>query len=370
MFDMSENNSKQKILVAMSGGVDSSVAAALLVEQGHDVAGAYMKNWMHETDPFGECPWQQDIDDARSVAEKLGIPFEVVNLMDAYHNRVVDYLVEGYSSGITPNPDVMCNREIKFGAFLDYALNKGFEAVATGHYARKRQRSDGLWELLQGADPNKDQSYFLALMTQEQLKHALFPIGDVIKSDVRKLAEKHGLVVADKKDSQGICFIGKVKMADFLREYIPEKPGLIVDLEGNKLGEHKGLHFFTLGQRRGIGVATSVKDENYVVVEKRSATNELVIAFDHADTPGLYSKACEVVGINCLSEPLSSALNLTARPRYRAERVPVSLELKSDNAAQVSFHKAQRALAPGQICAFYKGDVLVAGGIFSKIFSA
>ncbi|MDC0358256.1 tRNA 2-thiouridine(34) synthase MnmA [Oligoflexia bacterium] len=357
----------EKILVAMSGGVDSSVAAALLVEQGHTVVGAYMKNWMHETDVFGECPWQEDIDDARAVADKLGIDFNVVNLMGEYQERVVDYLVRGYQEGITPNPDVMCNREIKFGAFLDYALEQGFAAVATGHYTQNRLRADGVWELLEGSDGNKDQSYFLALLTQRQIAHARFPLGNIEKPEVRRIAQKLDLPNAAKKDSQGICFIGKVKMSDFLKEYIPENPGVIIDPAGAVLGEHQGLHNFTLGQRRGIKVASTVCHENYVVVEKRKDTNELVVAFDRPTTPKLYAKVCTVHNLTFPSGPITEVGALSARPRYRAERVSIKYEPLSASSARIEFVKPQRALAPGQICALHNGAVLVGGGIFSEI---
>ncbi|OYU99035.1 MAG: tRNA 2-thiouridine(34) synthase MnmA, partial [Verrucomicrobiales bacterium VVV1] len=197
-----------KVLVGLSGGVDSSVAAALLVEQGHEVVGGYMKNWINAEGIPGDCPWEQDIEDARAVARTLGIEFRVIDLIDAYRDRIVDYLVEGYRNGITPNPDVWCNREMKFGVFLDYALSQGFEQVATGHYARRRTLSDGSAAILRGADPNKDQSYFLSLMTQFQAAHALFPAGEMLKPQVREVADRFALPTAAKKDSQGICFLG------------------------------------------------------------------------------------------------------------------------------------------------------------------
>ena len=202
----------KRVLVAMSGGVDSSVAALLLKQEGqYDIEGCYMKIWLEETDVFGECPWQNDIDDAKAVADQLDIPFRVVNLIDEYRERVVDYMISGYQSGITPNPDVMCNREIKFGAFLDYARNEGFDAVATGHYVQSKVNADGMTELWEGFDKNKDQSYFLALLNQDQAAHGLFPVGNIAKPKLREIAQKAGLVNADKKDSQGICFIGKNK---------------------------------------------------------------------------------------------------------------------------------------------------------------
>jgi len=264
----------------MSGGVDSSAAAAMLVEQGCDVAGAFMKNWINEINVIGDCPWQQDADDARAVADRLGIPFTIVNLMDEYRERIVDYLVAGYRGGVTPNPDVLCNREIKFGVFREWAKAQGFSAVATGHYARSRLRDDGRREILTGSDPNKDQTYFLSLMQPDQVQDARFPIGHLLKPAVRELARRHGLPTAQKKDSQGLCFIGQVKMADFLQAFIPDAPGDIVLQDGRRVGQHRGLHYFTLGQRKGIGVSSPVQRQNYVVVEKRLATRELVVAFD------------------------------------------------------------------------------------------
>ena len=221
-----------RVLVAMSGGVDSSVAAAQLISEGHEVAGAYMKNWINEENIIGDCPWQQDIVDARAVADHLGIDFRVVNMMDEYRQRIVKYLLEGYKSGITPNPDVMCNREMKFGVFLDYAKSEGFEAVATGHYARIRSNDNGTHDILCGTDPNKNQTYFLALLNQNQVAHALFPIGNLLKPELRDKAVQLGLPNAKKKDSQGICFIGEVKMSDFLQNYVDDSPGSIVNLDG------------------------------------------------------------------------------------------------------------------------------------------
>lgn len=362
-----------KILAAMSGGVDSSVAAAMLLEEGHEVVAAYMKNWINEENILGDCPWQQDIEDARAVSERLGIEFRVVNLMTDYRDRVVKYLLEGYQTGITPNPDVMCNREIKFGVFLDYALEEGFSAVATGHYARVTHGEAGGGEgdrsrVWRGLDPNKDQTYFLALLRQEQARRALFPIGGLLKPEVRRRAEALGLATAGKKDSQGICFIGQVKMSDFLRAFVPDAPGPVVTADGRKLGEHRGLHLYTLGQRKGLGIASPVYKEAYVVVEKRMATRELVLAFDRAETPRLYASRALVGNLSWVGEALAGRQRLQAQPRYRcpgqdAELVPA----EEDGKWEVRFDVPQRALAPGQICAFYDGEELLGGGIFERI---
>ena len=351
----------------MSGGVDSSVAALLLRQQGVSVQGAYMKNWINEEGVFGDCPWQQDIEDARTVAESLGIPFRVVNLMDAYRSKVVAYLLQGYESGVTPNPDVICNREIKFGVFLEYARAQGFNAVATGHYARRRQRGDGSWDILEGLDKSKDQSYFLALLRQEQIAAARFPVGDLHKSEVRQLAAQRTLVTATKKDSQGICFIGNVRMADFLRAFVPDKPGPIKNLTGALLGAHRGLHLYTLGQRRGIGVPSNTPSEAYVVVEKRLATNELILAFDRPESRGLYATRCRIGSISFTNEKVPAFATIEAKPRYRARAAQVRFEAVAEDAAILEFAESQRALTPGQICALYDGEMLLGGGVFEEI---
>jgi tRNA-uridine 2-sulfurtransferase len=358
-----------RILVAMSGGVDSSVAALLLREQGHEIEGAYMKNWMAEWDPLGQCPWEQDVADARAVAEKLGIPFRVVNLIEDYRERVVDYLLKGYAEGVTPNPDVYCNREIKFGVFLDLARREGFDGIGTGHYVRMAEGPGGERCIFEGADPGKDQSYFLAMLRPEQIARAWFPVGDLLKSEVRAKAAAAGLVTAEKKDSQGICFIGKVRMQDFLKEYLPEKPGAIVDLSGRVLGEHRGLHNYTLGQRRGIRVASAEPETAYVVVDKRMATNELVIGYDRPDTEGLYARRAILTNLSAAGSELPVQDRIEARPRYRAPRVVLDFAQRDDGTAEVVFAESQRALAAGQICALYEGPRLLGGGVFAEIGS-
>ncbi len=355
-----------KVLVGLSGGVDSSAAAALLVEQGHEVTGAFMKNWVNAEGLPGKCPWETDLDDALAVARKLGIEFRVIDLIDAYKSRIVDLLIDGYRSGITPNPDVWCNREIKFGVFLDYALEQGFERVATGHYARRRELGGGGAAILKGADPNKDQSYFLSLMTPHQVEHAMFPAGEMLKPEVREVARRHGLATAGKKDSQGICFIGEVRMSDFIRHYIPDQPGEIVDLEGRVLGEHPGLHFFTLGQRKGHGVASPREGMAYVVVAKEPETNRLVLGWDLEESAGLYTRDCVVASISSINEPIASLRRVEAVPRYRGKPEPARIEAIDDGRIRLSFDKPQRAIAVGQICAFYDGGRLLGGGVFAE----
>jgi len=361
-----------RILVAMSGGVDSSVAALLLKQQGFEVAGAYMKNWINEDDVPGDCPWMRDIADARAVAEQLGIEFRVVNLMRDYRRLVVDYLLDGYARGLTPNPDVVCNREIKFGVFRAYARAEGFAAMATGHYARRVPAPPAgaapgpAWALFEGADQNKDQSYFLALLSQEQLADARFPLGDLTKPAVRTLAADHHLATARKKDSQGICFIGEVRMQDFLRAYVPDRPGPIVRAtDGRELGRHRGLHYYTVGQRRGIGIPSNTDFQKYVVVGKRAADHALLVAFDAPDAPGLFVSEVRVHGLGWTGAPVAAAGPLEGRVRYRDPRVALEFLPAGDGTALVRFRRPQRALAPGQILALYDGERLLGGGVFA-----
>lgn len=355
----------KKILVALSGGVDSAVSALLLKQAGYHVAGAYIKTWMEEAslDPIGDCPWQEDIEDARNVAKAIGIEFDIVNLMTDYRNLVVSYLVEGYRNGITPNPDLLCNREIKFGIFLKYALQNGFDGVATGHYAKKITNPDGSYGIFEGTDKNKDQSYFLALLNQDQLKHALFPIGDLLKPHVREIAKNHNLPNADKKDSQGICFLGKLDINNFLSHFIPDKPGQIVNTSGKILGQHPGLHHFTLGQRKGINIPSNKDYERYVVTGKDFSTNRLIVAFEHLSAPGLFTNSATLRNVHFINKPITQETSLLGKPRYRDP----SQELQfypQNNLAHITFKNPQRALAPGQLLAIYENEKLLGGGFY------
>ncbi|MDR2512305.1 MAG: tRNA 2-thiouridine(34) synthase MnmA [Puniceicoccales bacterium] len=355
-----------RLLVALSGGVDSAVAAFLLKQQGHEVHAAYMRTWMNEEGGqlLGECPWEDDVANASAVAQTLGIPFRVLDLIRDYRQRIVEYLVEGYRRGITPNPDAMCNREMKFGIFLRQAIADGFDGVATGHYARRRDNADGTSDILEGLDPAKDQSYFLALLRQEQIRLASFPIGDLRKADVRALASQAGLPNAARKDSQGICFLGKVRINDFLSLYIPDKPGRIVNAQGITVGQHRGLHRYTIGQRKGVDVPSNTDHEHYVVVAKDFSTNTLRVAFERPGLPGLYTGGAWVEHLSWLNAPILDECELDVRVRYRDPATRARFIPDDTGGARILFLEAQRGLASGQILALYNGPVLRGAGIF------
>jgi tRNA-uridine 2-sulfurtransferase len=343
-----------------------------------------MKNWINEDKVIGHCPWEQDITDARAVADQLGIEFRVVNLMQDYRRLVVDYLLDGYQRGLTPNPDVMCNSRVKFGVFAAYARAEGFAALATGHYARRvavpvsapnsQPSTINSQQLHEGLDPNKDQSYFLALLNQAQLQFARFPIGHLTKPELRAIAADAHLATAAKKDSQGICFIGEVKMADFLSAYVPAHPGPIIRAtDGKVLGEHRGLHYYTIGQRRGIRIPSNTDNQAYVVTGKRAADHALLVAFDSPEAPGLWTNECRVHSLSFIGEPITQPCTLECRVRYRDPRVKIEftprVERVDPNAlpihsAHIRFATPQRALASGQIMALYDGPQLLGGGVF------
>lgn len=355
-----------KILVALSGGVDSAVAALLLKQQGHEVHAAYFRTWMNEEGlPFpGECPWEDDVRNAQTVADHLGLPFRIIDLVKDYRETVVEYLVDGYRRGLTPNPDIICNREMKFGVFLRRALAEGYDAIATGHYARRRANADGTFDLLEGLDQNKDQSYFLTLLRQDQLAKALFPIGELTKPEVRRLAVEAQLPNATRKDSQGICFLGQVPVQDFLERHIPDAPGPIVNPAGKEIGQHRGLHRYTIGQRKGIGLPSNTDQKYFVVVKKDFATQTLHVAFDTPDAKWLYTDSARAANLTWVNHSLNSEQDVLARVRYRDKAVAAHFKPRADGTVDLRFQATQRGLAAGQVVAIYQDRVLLGGGVF------
>ncbi len=359
---------KTRIVVGLSGGVDSSVAALLLVEQGHDVHAVFMKNWEDAQDT-GYCAAAEDLEDARSVCVTLGIPLHTVNFTAEYRDRVFRYFLEEYRAGRTPNPDVLCNTEIKFKAFLDHARRLGADRIATGHYAR-RVAQNGRCLLLKGCDLEKDQSYFLHSLDQAQLASALFPIGGLRKRQVRERAAAAGLVTHDKKDSTGICFIGERRFRDFLNRYLPAQPGPIQTPEGEILGQHAGLMFHTIGQRQGLGIGGRRKGsgEPWYVAGKELERNAL-IAVQGRDHPLLFHRRLRAVAPHWLvGEPPAVPSSCQAKIRYRQPDQPCVLERLDAHTLDVSFTEPQRAIAPGQSVVFYRDDVCLGGGIIAAAY--
>ncbi|MDR1254675.1 MAG: tRNA 2-thiouridine(34) synthase MnmA [Puniceicoccales bacterium] len=357
--------SKGKILVALSGGVDSAVSAYLLKKEKYDVHGIFFRSWQNETELWKACPWKEDLASAQAVANHLAIPFEVVNFIESYRRQVVDYLIEGYRSGQTPNPDIMCNRYIKFGALVEYMKKNGFAGMATGHYCKKKVHA-GTFSLHESSDKSKDQSYFLCLVKRENLKEVLFPLGYRTKKAVRRIASNIQLPNALRKDSQGICFLGskETNIHHFLEKYLPHKSGEVVDLNGNILGMHQGLHFFTIGQRKGIGLPSNKDFEHYVVISKDYERNRLVVGFDHESTQGLYQQDAQVHSLNFLEQKPANGERLLAKPRYRDASQNIVWQWLDTSRAAIHFAQPQRALAVGQVVAFYRGIRLVGGGIY------
>jgi len=364
---------KTKVIVAMSGGVDSSVSAALLKRDGFDVTGMFMKCWAASAESYGEpsaplknfentCTADDDERMARLAAEKIGIPFYSINLVKEYKKRVVEYLLDGYRQGITPNPDVMCNREIKFGLFFEKAMELGADYVATGHYARLRSPAGelrrGKARIFQAKDKNKDQSYFLSFIKPEVLERVMFPIGEYTKPEVRALARKFGLPNAARKDSQGICFVGKVDFVEFLKQYIPPKKGDIVDTEGNVLGSHDGAFYYTIGQRKGIRLSGGP----YYVADKDIVNNTLIVSKDEKE---LYKEEVRVTSLNWFANvPTDKPMEVNAQIRYRQKPAPSTLTIDSrGKTCTLVFKEPQRAVTPGQLAVLYQGEQMLAGGV-------
>lgn len=352
-------------MVGMSGGVDSSVAALLLIEAGFQVEGLFMKNW-EEDDDEEYCAATEDLADAQAVSDQLGIKLHTVNFATEYWDRVFSHFLDEYKAGRTPNPDILCNKEIKFRAFLDYALDLGVDKIATGHYARITEQN-GAFQLRTGLDDNKDQSYFLHALNQQQLQHSIFPLGELEKPVVRKIAEKNNFVNSKKKDSTGICFIGERKFSDFLNRYLPAQPGDIVTLENKIIGEHNGLMFYTYGQRHGLGIGgmKNASEEPWFVVDKDLEKNRLIVAQGH-NHPALlhYHLQCSQLSwVSDLSPELPLSCN--AKIRYRQSAQKCSLKKINNGALQVTFEQPQRAITPGQSVVFYQKDTCLGGGIIN-----
>lgn len=360
-------NSKIRVIVGMSGGVDSSVSAYLLQQQGYDVVGLFMKNW-EEDDNEEYCSAASDLADAQAVCDKLGIKLLTINFAAEYWDNVFEHFLAEYRAGRTPNPDILCNKEIKFKAFLDYAAEDlGADYIATGHYVRKREQN-GKVELLRGLDKNKDQSYFLYTLSEAQISKSLFPVGELEKPQVRKIAEQLDLVTATKKDSTGICFIGERKFRDFLARYLPAQSGFIRTVDGEVIGEHQGLMYHTLGQRKGLGIGglKNADETPWYVVDKDIAHNELIVAQGH-DHPALFSGGLIAGQLHWVDrQPLTTSLRCTVKTRYRQQDIPCQINPINEQQIEVIFDEPVAAVTPGQSAVFYSNEVCLGGGIIEE----
>jgi len=362
---MTKDTQKQTVIVGMSGGVDSSVSAYLLMEQGYQVEGLFMKNW-DEDDGTEYCTAKEDLADAQAVCDKLGIKLHTAKFAAEYWDNVFEHFLHEYKAGRTPNPDILCNREIKFKAFLDYAKVLGADFIATGHYVRRKDENDRTY-LLRGLDNNKDQSYFLHAVGEEEIKQTLFPVGELEKPEVRRIAEEQGLATAKKKDSTGICFIGERRFKDFLQQYLPAQPGTVQTADGEVIGKHEGLMYYTLGQRQGIGIGGTKNhgDEPWFVVGKDLDNNALIVGQGKSH-PLLFSdslEASEIYWVN--GEPSEFPIKCTAKVRYRQPDQHCTID-KTNNGYKVIFQEPQRAVTPGQSIVLYQGDTCLGGGVIEQ----
>ena len=348
------------VVVGLSGGVDSSVAAYLLKKQGYNVIGLFMLNW-EETDANGNCTAEQDFEDVKRVANKVGIPYYTVNYAKEYRERVFSYFLSEYEKGYTPNPDVMCNKEIKFGPFLEHALSLGADYIATGHYC-KRVDEDGKVYLYKSFDKNKDQTYFLNQLNQQQLCKTLFPLADIDKTEVRKIAKELGLITAEKKDSTGICFIGERNFRQFLKNFLPAKKGQIKDLQGNVVGEHDGVMYYTIGQRRGlnIGGKNGYESDRWFVVDKDVKQNVLYVNCGECEE--MYSSACIVTEFNWITDELTEDFDACVKLRYRQPDQETKVEVIDKTTLKLTFKQRQRAVTVGQFAVLYDENGKCYGG--------
>ncbi len=358
-----------RIVVGMSGGVDSSVAALLLHRAGHEVIGVFMKNW-EEQDENGVCTSERDWTDVRAVCDKIGIPYYSVNFEKEYADRVFSYFLAEYRKGRTPNPDVLCNREIKFKAFLDFALEIGADAVATGHFCRIGDARDGGKLLLRGVDPNKDQSYFLYMLGQRALEKAIFPVGGMTKAQVREIAAREELATYAKKDSTGVCFIGERRFKPFLQRFLPAQPGDMKTLSGKVVGRHDGLMYYTLGQRRGLGIGGGGTGERWFVLAKDMEHNVLIVE-QGADHPLLYSRTALGEDTTWIAgHAPAPSFDCTCRYRYRQGDQAVHVQIQESGCVLVAAKERQRAVTPGQSMVFYDGDICLGGAICAQVLDS